>query len=252
MQITETPQLRAKIAIAREYSDRVKSIYAAYSAELRKIWRRHLSMLRQAIAVGGSTSRVLDLLIAELEELLLRVIEGSITLACEREEVDRDRYLMLIPMSVPQCNLDYYEYTLSRYGGILREEIALAIERGYGEDIERMLEDPMLYMSGKKDGLIALKEGVSQVEKGVSYSFLGNMKKLGISVAALAFTNAEFELWKANGGVDGYFGVRNSSYPCSLCDSYAYRFIPMSQGMVYPLHNRCVCAVIPLRQSELP
>ena len=200
---------------------------------------------------SDNTSRVLDSLIGELRELLARVIEGSVTLACEREEVDRDLYAMLIPLSVEQCNVEYYEYTLSRYEDILQQELSFAMEYGLVSDMELFLSNPSAYAAGMEDGLLKLKEGVSSVQKGISYSISDNMKKLGLSVAALAYTNAEFELWKSKGGIDGYFGVRNSNYPCSLCDSYAYQFIPMSQGMIYPLHNRCVCSIVPLRQSEL-
>lgn len=251
MQVTDTPAIRKKIAIAKEYSDRVKSIYAGYHAELTRIWGRYLTLLKSAVQMGGNTSRVLDALISELYELLSRVIEGSVTLACEREEVDRNLYSMLIPLAVAECNVEYYEYSLSRYEEILQQELAFAMEYGLVSDMELFLSNPTAYAAGMENGLFKLKEGISSVEKGVSYSFADNMKKLGLSVAALAFTNAEYELWKSLGGVDGYFGVRNSSYPCSLCDSYAYQFIPLSQGMIYPLHNRCVCSIVPLRQSEL-
>ena len=251
MQIIDTPQLRSKIAIARQYGDRVKSISAAYNTELSKIWTRHLSLLKKAVLTGEDTSYILNSLIRELRILLARVIEGCIDLSCEREEVDRDTYSMLIPLSVPQCNVDYYEHTLSKYGDTLQQELDFAIGREYIEDIDLFLLNPMLYMSKRDGGLVALKEGVTEVSKGVSYSILDNLKKLGISVAALSYANAQMELWKDRGDMIGYMGVRNSNYPCPLCDSYANRFIPMSEGMVYPLHNRCVCSIIPLRQSEL-
>ena len=113
------------------------------------------------------------------------------------------------------------------------------------------LFNPTAYMNDKKNGLLALKEGITGVSKGVAYAFGDNMKKLGISMAALAYTNSLAEIWNVKGGVAYYFGVRNSNYPCPLCDSYAHIPIPFSQGMIYPLHNRCVCSIVQVYQNEI-
>lgn len=252
MQLPDSPQLRAKIARAREYGDRIKALSATHNTQVERIFRRHLTLLKSALASGGSTAAILDSLLSSLRELLEALISGSAQVACEREEADSDTQLALLLATISMCDISYYEDTLTRYRNILDDEVRFAIEGGYTADIDLFLLNPMAYMSGKKNGLQDLKEDIGDVSKGVSYSFAENMKKLGISVAALVYANAEFELWRNMGDIEGYMGVRNSSYPCALCDSWAHVFVPMSQGMIYPLHNRCVCSIIPLRQSELP
>ena len=229
----------------------MKSISFAYNAELSRIWNRHLTLLKKAAINSQYTNSILDSLIDSLRDLLSRVIAGCISLAIEREEVQDENLVSLIPLMVAQCNVTYYDTTLDKYKGILREEIAFAVENGYTDELPIFLENPLAYLSLKQTGLIGFKESVADAGKGVSYSFSENMKKLGISAAALAYANAQFSIWNQNSGIAGYFGVRNSTYPCALCDSHAYEFFPMSAGMIYPLHNRCVCSIVQVYQNEL-
>ena len=247
----DTPQMRAKIALAKEYGDKVKSISFAYNRQLRSIWERHLSLIRKAIAKREYIEPILDSLISSLRELLSQVIDSTIGLAYKREDLDDKNIISFIPMMAAQCNVSYYDDTLLKYKGILQEEIDFALENGYTDELPIFLDNPLAYLTLKQTGLLSFKDSIQEAGKGVSYSFGENMKKLGISVAALAYANAQFSIWNQNSAISGYFGVRNSSYPCPLCDSYAYRFIPMSEGMVYPLHNRCVCSIVPVTQSEL-
>lgn len=251
MQVHDSPHIQSKIALARQYGDRIKSLSSVYDTQVDRIFKRHIALLKNILVSGGDATSVVDSLLASLRELLEALITGCTQVACEREDEDSDTQLSLLLATVPQCAISYYDDTLTRYRSILINEIAFAKDKELVRDIDLFLFNPMAYMSSRKGGLLDLKENVEGVFKGVSYSFMDNMKKLGISAAALAYANAEYELWRNEGYVAGYIGVRNSNFPCPLCDSYAYRFTPMSEGMVYPLHNRCVCSIIPLHQNEL-
>lgn len=246
-----TPQMREKIALAKKYGDKVKSITFAYNDRLRSLWERHLSLIKKSTSNSAYVDAILDSLINSLKELLSIVIAEVIALAMEKEGVENKNLGELIPLMVAQCNVAYYNDTLEKYKGILREEIAFAVENGYLDELPIFLENPLAYLSLKQHGLVDFKESVKDAGKGVSYSFSENMKKLGISVAAMAFTNAQFSIWNQNSGIIGYFGVRNSNYPCAMCDEQAYQFVPMSAGMIYPLHNRCVCVPVYLTQNDL-
>lgn len=246
-----SPAIKEKIAIARGYGDRIKSLSLAYNKQVDRIFKRYISSLRVALSTGGNTDTILDNLIADLRAVLEELIGRSMEIACEREEVDKDIYSTLLPMDVPECNIEYYDEALDKYKEILSLEMLIAKELGFDSELELFLVNPQGIMSTRKGGLLELQEKVPAVDKGVSYSFGVNMKKLGISAAALVYATASMQLWKNRGDVNGYFGVRNSNYPCPLCDSYAYEFIPMAQGMVYPLHNRCVCSIVPVTQSEI-
>lgn len=247
----DSPQIKRKIAIAREYGDRIKSVSLAYNTHVDRIFKKYISQLRVALTTGSNTDIILDNLIADLRAILLELIGRSLDIACEREGVDKDIYSTLLPMDVPQCNIEYYDETLDKYKEILSLELLIARELGFDSELELFLANPQGIMSSRRGGLLELQQKVPAVDKGVSYSFGANMKKLGISVAAMVYSTASMQLWKNKGDVAGYFGVRNSNYPCPLCDDHAYIFMPIEAGMIYPLHNRCVCSTVPVNQSEL-
>lgn len=247
----DTPHMKAKIALAREYGDKVKELSLDFNEKFDRSWRHYLTKIRKDIASGKDTKDTLDDLFSTSRTLLAGLLSGCVRLICEREHEDYDRYGALLSSSVEQCGIGYYEDSLNRYREIVSEEIQFAVNDGKYYDISLFLLNPLGYMSDRKNGVSALKEGIQEVGKGVSYSLADNMKRLGISAAALAYSFGLLELWKSKGGIEGYFGVRNSTFPCSLCDSHAYEFIPLSGGMIYPLHNRCVCSIVPVTQSEL-
>lgn len=92
--------------------------------------------------------------------------------------------------------------------------------------------------------------------KGVSY---GN----GISASSLiALTlvgqDTEFrfynktlrDAWLLNGNIQGWISIRNSSFPCQLCDSQAYVLHPMSE-LFQAWHRRCVCLCVPITKNMI-
>lgn len=56
--------------------------------------------------------------------------------------------------------------------------------------------------------------------------------------------------WSNDIGIVGWFSIRNSSYPCDLCDSQAYVFHPMSDFFM-GYHIRCVCLCVPVTKNML-
>lgn len=246
----DSPREKQKIAQAKAYGNRVKEISYAYNEEVERIWRKHMSSLKLALKLGEDTSHIVDVLVNEMRILLMDALDSSWQTAMAREGLEKEIPFRNLTFDVPQCNIDYYEETLDKYKEILTLEMLIAQELGLADELELFLLNPKVYMSGRENGIVELQERVPG-GKGVSYSFLENMKKLGISAAALSYSFALYHIWKSEGAVQFYYGVRNSSYPCSLCDSYAYMLIPMAQGMVYPLHNRCVCSIVPVYQSDM-
>ena len=99
-------------------------------------------------------------------------------------------------------------------------------------------------------------EARSIKSKGVSY---GN----GISASSLiALTlvgqDTEFrfynkklrDAWLLNGNIQGWISVRNSSFPCQLCDSQAYILHPMNE-LFQAWHRRCVCLCVPITKNMI-
>lgn len=247
----DSPSERAKIALAREYGDRVKALSYSYNEEVERVWKKYLPSLRLALSMGEDTGHILDAIIFEMRALLSILIDEAVNVAVEREAQEEDTAAYyLIPFEVEQCNINYYEDALAKYREILELDLIIAGEMGFADELEMFLYNPLAFLAGDTDGLIRLKNEVP-AGQGVSYSFFENMKKIGISAAALSYCNALHHIWKSEGDVLYYYGVRNSNYPCALCDGEAYMLHRMDEGMIYPLHNRCVCSVIPLRQSDM-
>lgn len=247
----DSPSIRRKIATAREYGDRIKSISLDYNTQVDRIFKRYIQSLRIALTSGDNTDIIVNNLIGDLRAILNELIGRSMEIACQREGVDSELYTALLSAEVPECNIEHYDEALEKYKEILTLELLMARELGFDSELELFLVNPQGIMSSRRGGLLELQQGVSAVDKGVSYSFGVNMKKLGISAAAMVYATASMQLWKNNGDVSYYFGVRNSNYPCPLCDEYQYQLIPLSAGMIYPLHNRCVCSTVPVNQSEI-
>ena len=248
----DSPREKEKIALAKEYSDRVKAISYSYNDELERVWRKWMPSLRLALQRGDATAAIVDALVSDMRALLVFVVQDAADLAVEREfGTDNPKYLLygLLPLEVPQCNISYYEEALDKYREILELDLIIATEMGFADELEMFLYNPLAFLAGDADGLIRLKNEVP-AGKGVSYSFFENMKRLGISAAALSYANALHHIWQKEGAAVFYYGVRNSNYPCELCDSYAYVLQPMGQ-MVYPLHNRCVCTIVPVYQNDM-
>lgn len=250
-QIYDTPQIRERISQAKRDVGRIRDMALEFNVDIEGLISLYMKQIRYAILSHSDYTHLISELEHTLNGLIDELLKKTIQLACEREGYDYNIFQYILPMDAPQCSLGYYADTMARYKSILIDEITFAVDGGYVDDLTVFLDNPTAYMSDKKGGLLELTYAVSEAGRGVSYSFSENMKKLGISVAALSYANAVFSLWKRDGNIVGYFGVRNSSYPCPLCDSYANVFIPISQGMQYPLHNRCVCSVVPLYQNEL-
>ena len=245
------PTIRKKIEQAKNGSNIIKDNAQRFNKDISALTSTMFRNVSDAVRSNKVFTPVLDQYFVEIEDCLAFLIDESMKASCEREDEDYDRYMYFLPLVVPECSVSHYKDTLNRYRSILAQEIDYAVEHGYTDDLAIFLANPQGYVSRKKDGLIGLKTGIEGVSGGVSYSLSDNLKKLGISVAALSYVNTEMYLWKTKSEIVGYFGVRNSNYPCPLCDEYANIFIPISQGMIYPLHNRCVCGVIPITQSEL-
>ena len=58
------------------------------------------------------------------------------------------------------------------------------------------------------------------------------------------------DYWSNDIGIVGWFSIRNSSYPCDICNSEAYVFHPMTE-LFMGYHRRCCCLCVPLTKNML-
>lgn len=85
---------------------------------------------------------------------------------------------------------------------------------------------------------------------GVSQSALLALALVGQDTAFRFYNRNLREAWLLNNTISGWISIRNSSFPCQLCDSQAYVFHPISE-LFQAWHRRCVCLCIPVTNNMI-
>ena len=85
---------------------------------------------------------------------------------------------------------------------------------------------------------------------GISQAALLALTLVGQDTAFRFYNRNLREAWLLNNTISGWISIRNSSFPCQLCDSQAYVFHPMSE-LFQAWHRRCVCLCIPVTNNML-
>ena len=85
---------------------------------------------------------------------------------------------------------------------------------------------------------------------GISQSALLALTLVGQDTAFRFYNLNLREAWLLNNTISGWISIRNSSFPCQLCDSQAYVFHPMSE-LFQAWHRRCVCLCIPVKNNMM-
>ena len=85
---------------------------------------------------------------------------------------------------------------------------------------------------------------------GISTSSLVALTLVGQDTAFRFYNKTLRDSWLLDDSISGWISIRNSSYPCQLCDSQAYVFHPMSE-LFMAWHRRCVCLCVPITKNML-
>lgn len=86
--------------------------------------------------------------------------------------------------------------------------------------------------------------------KGISKSSLLALTLVGQDFAFRAYNKTLNDIWSLDNSIVGWISVRNSSFPCQLCDSEAYIFHPITEQF-YSWHPRCVCLCVPITRNMI-
>lgn len=76
-------------------------------------------------------------------------------------------------------------------------------------------------------------------------SSINNLKALTDYTLLTTYNQAELHTMKQT-GYTHYIGIRNTNYPCTLCDDLCNQIHPI-QTQVFPAHPRCQCLIIPIQ-----
>ncbi len=85
---------------------------------------------------------------------------------------------------------------------------------------------------------------------GVSQAALLALALVGQDTAFRFYNRSLREAWLLNNTISGWISIRNSSFPCQLCDSQAYVFHTISE-LFQAWHRRCVCLCIPVTNNMI-
>ena len=91
--------------------------------------------------------------------------------------------------------------------------------------------------------------GIHYGNVGLSSSGAINVESFAYQTATLGWEKVRFEKNKEE-EKDGYIVRRGSSYDCQVCDEICAVFHPIEEGMVLPVHNRCCCIAIFVKQNQ--
>ena len=86
--------------------------------------------------------------------------------------------------------------------------------------------------------------------KGISKSSLLALTLVGQDFAFRSYNKTLNDIWSLDNSIVGWISVRNSSFPCQLCDSEAYIFHPITEQF-YSWHPRCVCLFVPITRNMI-
>jgi len=80
-----------------------------------------------------------------------------------------------------------------------------------------------------------------------SSSFMG-LKELEMNNTFQSYNYILNEIWKEK-GINGWYTVRGSNYPCPICQAQVGKFHPMSDKFL-GYHNRCCCIMLPYTKDN--
>lgn len=101
--------------------------------------------------------------------------------------------------------------------------------------------------AAEQKNIFIRSHGVKHGYRGNSNSEAVNIERMAKYTVEKAWMHQQYENYKANDEIQGYFVIRGSTFPCQLCDSMV-GFHPIEDIDGYPLyHPSCVCTAIPVR-----
>lgn len=214
--------------------------------------KRYISRLADAISAAGLIiDNLIDDVIRKLKKAkpeevdrIMRQFRDDLTAAIEHGtdaaiKIAGEKNGILIPATVTAAYFDAKRGDLSLpdrvslYSYQLRQEVALT-----GSQQPNFKSEDVFAMARLIVGL-----------KSKSNNATNNIKRLYSDHMARSFAFADNYMMGMRGAI-GYIGFRNSTFHCPLCDSYCGRFIPITD-LVFPVHIRCLCGMIPVFAGDI-
>ena len=145
-----------------------------------------------------------------------------------------------------------YEAEAMAVAGLASGMSAKQIVSEYADNINNPYKSELL-----KDAIRSNEFEARNIKsKGVTYG-QGISNSMAVALTLVAqdtifrfYNKLLHDSWSNDNSIAGWISIRNSSYPCDLCDSQAYVFHPMSEFFM-GYHRRCVCLCVPVTKNML-
>lgn len=145
-----------------------------------------------------------------------------------------------------------YEAEAMAVAGLASELSAKQIVIEYADNINNPYKSELLKEAIRSNEF----EARNIKSKGVSYG-QGISNSMAVALTLVAqdtifrfYNKLLHDSWSNDNSIAGWISIRNSSYPCELCNSQAYVFHPMSEFFM-GYHRRCVCLCVPITKNML-
>lgn len=145
-----------------------------------------------------------------------------------------------------------YEAEAMAVAGLASDLSAKQIVSEYAKNISNPYKSELLKEAIRSNEF----EARNIKSKGVTYG-QGISNSMAVALTLVAqdtifrfYNKLLHDSWSNDNSIAGWISIRNSSYPCDLCDSQAYVFHPMSEFFM-GYHRRCVCLCVPVTKNML-
>lgn len=186
------------------------------------------------------------------------------TLAHEKEAEEKsDKFLPLFLGSVIAGQT--LEERISRYVSTMHYEIEAYIAAGLANGISRTqilsyyltwlkapYKSPLLLDAFRQQGFKAeriLSKGIT-FGSGIYISSFDNLVRIEQQTIFHAYNNTLNSIWLTRPEIIGWYTIRGSAYPCTVCDENVGVFHPKDE-FFSGYHARCCCIMIPFYNTDI-
>ncbi|PXV66858.1 hypothetical protein CLV62_104119 [Dysgonomonas alginatilytica] len=272
--------MRKGQAEAIKYMERVIDQMALSDADLKAIIQRYTrKLIDQAFVYAYlgksfqfSANSELDEKVSSINDEIRKEIFNIIytrckyadTLAHEKEAEEKsDKFLLLFLGSVIAGQT--LQERINRYVSNMSYEIEAYIAAGLAKGMSRtqVLSDyltwfkspyksPLLLDAFRKQGFKAeriLSKGIT-FGSGIYISSFDNLVRLEQQTIFHAYNNTLNSIWLTKPEIIGWYTIRGSAYPCTICDDNVGVFHSKDE-FFSGYHVRCCCILIPVYNTDI-
>ena len=208
--------------------------------------------------------KIFDKLLSDIFNIIYLRSENVDIIAHQKEKAQRNnKYLhIFLASQIAGLTLDDRIY---KYVDMLRSEIeayiAVGLANGYTQSqiinlyiiwLKNPYACPQILKAFNTKGYKAerIKNKGITFGKGKYISSFNNLLRLEQQTIFQAYNHTINSIWLSNRNIVGWYTIRGSAYPCSICDDNIGVFHPKDE-FFYGYHIRCCCIMLPIFLTDV-